>query len=58
MHINQQDTQISVIRLYFLIKCSTCFGMYQSIIRSNFYKLYIAFGICGYMLIRLAVVWL
>ena len=28
MYINQQDAQISVIKLYFLIRCSTCFGLY------------------------------
>ena len=25
MYINQQDAQISVTKLYFLIRCSTCF---------------------------------
>ena len=32
----------------FSITCCTCFGLYQSITRSNFYKLYIAFDICRY----------
>jgi hypothetical protein len=27
MYINQQDTQISMIKLYFLIRFSTCFGL-------------------------------
>ena len=26
--LNQQDAQISVIKLYFLIRCSSCFGLY------------------------------
>ena len=25
MYINQRDAQLSVIKLYFLIRCSTCF---------------------------------
>ena len=33
----------------FSIRCSTCLGLYQSIIRNNFYKLYIVFGIRRYM---------
>ena len=28
MYINQQDAQISVIKLYFFIRRSTCFGLY------------------------------
>ena len=28
VYINQQDAQISVIKLYFSIRCSTCFGLY------------------------------
>ena len=28
MYINEQDAQISVIKLYFLIRYSTCFGLY------------------------------
>ena len=27
IYINQQDAQISVIELYFHIRCSTCFGI-------------------------------
>ena len=49
MYINQQDAQNSCDQTLFSIRCSTCFGLYQSIFRSSFYKLYIAFGICRYM---------
>ena len=50
LYINQQDAQNSRDYTLFSIRCSTCFGLYQSIIRSNFYKLYIAFGICRYQM--------
>ena len=36
MYINQQDAQNSCVQTLFSIRCSTCFGLYQSIIRSNF----------------------
>ena len=58
MYINQHDAQNSCDQTLFSIRCSICFGLHQSIIRSNFYKLYIPFGICRYMPKRLAVVWL
>ena len=28
VYMNQQDAQFSVIRLYYFIRCSTCFGLY------------------------------
>ena len=37
LYINQRDAQISVIKLHFFIRCSACFGLYQSIIRSNLF---------------------
>ena len=56
MCINQQDAQNSCdYTLFFNIR-STCFGLYQSTIRSVFHTLYIAFGICRCMPIRVAVV--
>ena len=60
--INQQDAQNSCDQTLFSIRCSTCFGPYQSIIRSNFIN-YIAFGIRRYVPVyagttRLAFVWL
>ena len=54
MYMNQQDAQILVIRLYFLYMFRTILVHHQE----QLYKLYIAFGICRYMPIRLAVVWL
>ena len=36
MYINQQDAHNSYNYTLFSIRCSTCFGLYQSIIRSNF----------------------
>ena len=36
MYINQQDAQNSSDWPLFSIRCSTCFGLYQSVIRSNF----------------------
>ena len=50
--------KILVIRLYFpldALHVSDCISPSSG---ANFYKLYIAFGICRYMPIRLAVVWL
>ena len=47
MYINQQDAQISVIKLYFLI----LLHMFRTILvhyQEQHYKLYIAFGICRY----------
>ena len=49
MYINQQDAQTSCAQTLFSIKCSKCFGLCQSIIRSNFYKLYITFDVCQYV---------
>ena len=46
IYINQQAAQNSCDQTLFSTGCSTYFGLYQSIIRSNIYKLYIAFGIC------------
>ena len=46
MYMNQQDAQNSCDKTLFSIRCSTCFGLYYSIIRSNFYKLYIEFTKC------------
>ena len=48
--------KILVIRLYFSIRCSTCFGLYQSIIRSNFISCTSHLVYAG--TISLAVVWL
>ena len=36
MYINQQDAHNSCDQTLFSIRCSACFGLYQSIIRSNF----------------------
>ena len=36
MYINQQDSQNSCDQTLFSIRCSTCFGLYQSIFSSNF----------------------
>ena len=36
VYINQQDAQNSCDQTLFSIRCSTCFGLYQSIFRSNF----------------------
>ena len=49
--------KIPVIRLYFLLDAY----MFWTILvhhQEQLYKLYIAFGMCRYMPIRLAVVWL
>ena len=45
MYKNQQDAQDSCDWTLFSIRCSICSGLCQSIIRSKFYELYIAFGI-------------
>ena len=36
MYIHQQDAKNSCDQTSFSIRCSTCFGLYQSIFRSNF----------------------
>ena len=46
MYINQQDAQNSCDQALFSIRCSTCFGLRQSIIRSNFISC--TFSICRY----------
>ena len=55
MYINQQDAQISVIKLYIFNRCSTCFRLYYSIFRSNILQVVHRIW---YIRIRLAVVWL
>ena len=52
MYINQQDAQNSCDSTLFSIRCSTCFGLYQSIIRSNFISCtshLVYAGICRYV---------
>jgi hypothetical protein len=49
MYINQQDAQISVIKLYFpldALHVSDCISPSSG---ATFHKLYIAFGIFGYV---------
>ena len=54
MYINQQDAQNSVVRLYFLLDSLHVSDSVSPSSGATFYKLYIAFGICRYMPIRLA----
>ena len=49
MYINQQDTQISVIRLYFLLDALHVSGSISPSSGATFCKLYIVFGIFGYV---------
>ena len=49
--------KILVIRLYFPLDALHVLD-YISYLQEQLYKLYIAFGICRYMPIRVAVVWL
>ena len=55
-YINKQDAQNSCDQTLFSIRCSTCFGLYQSIIRSNFISCISHLVYAG--TIRQAVVWL
>jgi hypothetical protein len=51
MYINQRDAQNSCDWTLFSIRCCTCFGLYQSIIRSNFISCtshLVYAGICRY----------
>ena len=51
MYIKQQDAQNSCDQTLLSIRCSTCFGLYQSIIRSNFISCtshLVYAGICRY----------
>ena len=51
-YTNQQDTQNSCDQTLFSIRCSKCFGLYQSIIKSNFISCtshLIYAGICRYV---------
>ena len=50
--------KILVIRLYFLLDALHDSDYVSPSSEATFYKLYIAFGICRYKPIRLAVVWL
>ena len=56
MYMNQQDAQNSCDQTLFSIRCSTCFGLYQSTIRSNFISCTSHLVYAG--TIRVAVVWL
>ena len=50
--------KVLVIRLYFPLDALHVSGYVSPSSGATFYKLYIAFGICRYMPIRVAVVWL
>ena len=63
--INQQDAQNSCDQTLFSIRCAACFGMYQSIIRSNFisctshipiYALPYVWLLCGFYMFRTVLV--
>ena len=56
MYMNQQDAQSSCDQTLCSIRCSTCFGLYQSIFRNNFISCTSYLVYAG--TIRLAVVWL
>ena len=49
MYTNQQDAQISVIKLYFLLDALHVSDYISPSSGATFYKLYIAFGIFGYV---------
>ena len=49
--------EILVIRLYFLLGALHVSDYISPSSGATFYKLYITFGICRYMPIRLAVLW-
>ena len=49
MNINQQDARISVIRLYFPLDALHVSDYISPSAGATFYKLYIAFGIFGYL---------
>ena len=50
--------KIPVIRLYFPLNALHVSDYISPSSGATFYKLYITFGICRYMPVRLAVVWL
>ena len=58
VYINQQDAPIYVVRLYFSLDALHILDYISPSSGATFYELYIAFGICRYMPVRLAVVWL
>ena len=51
MYINQQGAQNSVIRLYIPLDALHVSDYISPSSGATFYKLYIAFGICRYMLV-------
>ena len=55
MYINQQDIQIRVIILYFSLDALHVSDCISPSSGATSYKLYIAFGLCRYMPIRVAI---
>ena len=51
VYINQQDAQIIVIRLYFPLDALHVSDYISPSLGAIFYKLYIVFGICRYVLV-------
>ena len=49
MYINQQDAQISVIKLYFPLDALHVSDYISASSGATFYKMYIVFGIFGYV---------